>query len=132
MKKKSLKLALKKEREARAEAETKIQNMRKRFAVLMSDKHVLTLQDERVKELRVEGIKPLAFGTYAEVFDKPNKANRDRVVHMLAESLAEEMIKQQFAQVIEHYGDIDPFGKNTIAVKMFLVPWEQMAKLNIP
>lgn len=130
MKKKSLKLALKKEREARAEAETKIQNMRNRFAVLMSDKNVVTLHDDRVKELRVEGIKPLTLGTYAEFFDKPDREDRDRAVQKLAKSLAEEMIKQQLVQVIEHYGDIDPLGRNTIAVKLFLVPWEQIAKYN--
>ena len=130
MKKKLLKLALEKEREARAEAETKIQNMRKRFAVLMSDKNVVTLQDDRVKELRVEGIKPQVWGTYAEFFDKPDRADRDRVIQKLAESLAEGMIKQQFAQVIEKYGDIDPLGRDTIEVKLFLVPWEQMAKFN--
>lgn len=132
--KKRLKKALESERWEHETTKNKLQEMTQRFETLMSDKRVHEVVDSRVRrvEFHVEGVNPKAFGTYAVVSGKHEEC-LDAVTQRLSCEIGKELIREKLVQIIHKKPtDTDPAFLNygeTLAVKLYVVPWEQVSEI---
>ena len=71
-------------------------------------------------------LEPEPYGTYAQYVDIIDGGGefREFVVRNLTEKIAKGLIENNLVQIIEKSGGV--FGTPTLAVKLFVVPWEQI------
>ena len=110
------------------EVEEKYKGIEKRFQEMGSQIETLNVQGEGIKCIEV---KPQAWGTYAMLapWHTDSEEAMEALKDKLVKNIAKGLIDYNYVQFI-HKDDTSPFGE-TFAAKLYVVPWDKLAKRTI-
>lgn len=70
-------------------------------------------------------LNPQTWGNYALLCDNVTEEQKEAVIQRLTQSIVDGLVKNNLLQIVEREG-CGPFEHNTVAVKLYVIPWEQI------
>ena len=113
-------------------AETMLEDANARYDALLRRFHVLGLYTDNTESwnvIKVVDVDPIPFGLWASVEDtflKNDVADIEYVQNTLAENLVKSLMKNGYIQLTK--GKDPVHGFTAIGAKIYVIPWEQMAR----